>query len=87
MNVTMYFTSGLGQEGAALCVEDVYQSLEVGAAFDEVRCNNLGFAGATCLFIDESGIALEKTLQPGKGDIVGGADGFSVGTIVWTPVE
>ncbi len=85
MNVTMYFTSGIGQVGGTLCVDVVYESLEVDAAFaacvDEEE-------GATCVTINGSGIALEKTLQPGKGDIVGGGPGggFSVGTIVFTPV-
>ena len=78
----MFFTSGQGVVGAALCPDDVYKG-EFNAAFDAGICEDEE-EGATCVTIDGSGLTLEKLHQPDKGTIADGE--FSVGTIVWTPV-
>ncbi len=81
MYVTMFFTSGQGVEGGALCPQDVYKG-EFDATFDECPLSEV--EGATCVTIGQSGLTLEKLLQPDKGTQAAGE--FSVGTIVWTPV-
>ncbi len=84
MSVTMFFTSGQGVVGALRCPQDVYKG-EFLAEFDAGICEDEE-EDATCVtIIDGSGLTLEKLLQPDKGTLAGGD--FSVGTIVWTPVE
>ncbi len=82
MTVTIFATSGFGVVGGVLCPGDVYVG-EFDAEF--VDCPPLGEdEDATCVTIDESGLTLKKLQQPDKGDEAGL---FSLGNIVWTPVE
>ncbi len=71
MTVTIFATSGFGVVGGVLCPNDVYQG-EFNFRFDEDKCDDLVLADATCVtIIEESPLFLEKTGQPGKGDIAG----------------
>ena len=82
MNVTFFFTTGVGVEGGALCPNDVYQGEFLAEFEDPEACE----AGNPCVvIIDGSNLDLEKLQQPNKGLSAGLLD-FSVGTIVWTPV-
>ncbi len=80
----MFFTSGQGVVGAALCPDAVYKG-EFNAAFDAGICE-AEEDGASCVILREpsSGLDIKKLHQPDKG-LSAGVD-FSVGTIVWTPV-
>ncbi len=81
LTVTMFFTSGQGVVGAALCPDAVYQG-EFDASFEDP---DVCKAGNTCVvIIDLPELTLKKSQQPDKGDEAGQ---FSLGNIVWTPVE
>ena len=86
MNVIMFFTTGEGVEGGVLCPfadpDAVYQGTFDARFEDPEACEE----GNTCVvIIDQSELDLEKSHQPGKGTSAG--ESFSVGKIVWDPVE
>ena len=92
MSLTIFVTTGVGVVGGVLCADadpdDVYQG-EFLAKFNDIhaRCEAPNLDDATCVTIrDDVQFVLEKTTQPGKGEEVANGD-FTIGTIVWTPVE
>ena len=85
MTVTIFATSGFGVVGGVLCPNvdpaAVYQGEFPARFFNSDDCK----AGNTCVvIIDLPNLTLKKSTQPNKGDEAGL---FSLGNIVWTPVE
>ncbi len=85
MTVTIFATSGFGVVGGVLCPnadpDAVYQGKFPARFEDSEDCK----AGNTCVvIIDLRNLTLKKSTQPNKGDEAGL---FSLGNIVWTPVE